>query len=594
MPKLSKSKLSILGIAVALMSAGPCRRGSSSPKPQPPAWNPQNVGARYFFDDVSFHGTDPICTSLTVHNLPPALDGVASAINADGNLGEYRDSSTMSPREWLDRHLVPGGADNQGADKAQLVGYKGHGYVPDQGLAPNTLQQLAFPLHFVDELDQPHCGPIFSEGNPANGFQATAGLGREYSGNSYFFASHGLFFSSCTAQPRLMIGFPFMQSLTQVFGFAYSPAHGSDDTVSKRLAAFYANTGVLGNARAWTEAFDDHPNEDGTLPAGATVTTYALPNEPLKEYHAASRSPPDGTHMLRLGRFVNRRLPSYETFVRAKMTMNSPCRADPVCGIPTIDETGTTTCPLVNASEMPLEGSPTRVLTSSLNKAPVGTKAPSFGVARTSRTPEQVADIAAAVATRMTDKTFLRKDTIRAATLALSKPRYHYTEADTGEGIALWYDSSRDRMRVTDFIVEDTFDEDGREKVVSPTRAAEIVKEWIEILDQSGMAKSGFWSVANPVVGEIAEIDMELNLGSLPHSRSTLWAYTYSITRTVNGVPFGEQAAKIWIHRSGQVILVDLSGVEPKTSGMPGFEYSEDGKVVTILPLKPLARDRRS
>jgi hypothetical protein len=70
--------------------------------------------------------------------MAPGLDGIAAAINADGNLGAYRDSSTMSPREWLDRDLVPGGADNQGADKAHLVGYKGHGYIPADGRLADT------------------------------------------------------------------------------------------------------------------------------------------------------------------------------------------------------------------------------------------------------------------------------------------------------------------------------------------------------------------------------------------------------------------------------------------------------------------------
>jgi len=192
----------------------------------------------------------------------------------------------------------------------------------------------------------------------------------------------------------------------------------------------------------------------------------------------------------------------------------------------------------------------------------------------------------------MTDKTFLRQDTLQAATDSFSKPRYHYSDTNTGEGVAFWYDPARDRLRMIDYIVEDTFDENGDPTVISPSEAAIIVKDWVGYLDQSGMAKSPYWSIGTPVIGEIAEIDMELERGQQPHSRSTLWAYTFSISRSVNGVPFDEQAAKIWIHRSGQVILVDLAGVAPKTVGKPGLEYSEGGGILTIrlTPEEGIAR----
>lgn len=369
-----------------------------------------------------------------------------------------------------------------------------------------------------------------------------------------------------------MFGLARQNNLTQSFGFAYSPSYLSSPTISEKTAAFYVNSGIIGNARAWVDMFDTHPNEDGTLPAGATATTFGLPSDDLATLHMANTSPPLGTHMLRLGRFVARRLPDLSPTVswKAKVTFNSPCRVDAVCGSPDLELTGA--CPSPNSTEMPLEGTPTRLLTSERDP---NTEAEviQFVVNQPSRTVSDLAEAVAAISRKMTQTDIQVSQTLSAATLAISGPRYQYSEIETGEGIAFWYDRTRDRLRVIDYIVEDELDPGtGQPIVIEPQRAAEIARDWFSFMEESGGINLQFWNLNRPVIGEIAELDLDLVDGSAPSGTSRLWAYTISIFRSVNGVPFVDQSARIWIHRSGKVVLVDASGLSPATTGEPSVE----------------------
>lgn len=69
--------------------------------------------------------------------------------------------------------------------------------------------------------------------------------------------------------------------------------------------------------------------------------------------------------------------------------------------------------------------------------------------------------------------------------------------------------------------------------------------------------------------------------------------YVYTIFRKVNGVPWRDSFLTIWVHRSGRIELVQLSGLLAMTSGDPGFEYpvKDVGSVVNRFSNDSL-RDR--
>lgn len=106
-----------------------------------------------------------------------------------------------------------------------------------------------------------------------------------------------------------------------------------------------------------------------------------------------------------------------------------------------------------------------------------------------------------------------------------------------------------------------------------------------DLLDQlplTGLKSRDYWTVDAPLVSVITEID--------DLKRSRVLAYSYTVFRKVNGVPLPSIALSVWVHRSGTVSYLALSGLGVSTSGDPGAEVSPLPPLKVLIPKDDLVR----
>lgn len=88
-----------------------------------------------------------------------------------------------------------------------------------------------------------------------------------------------------------------------------------------------------------------------------------------------------------------------------------------------------------------------------------------------------------------------------------------------------------------------------------------------------GLLGRNYWTFDRPVVSEI--IDSEFEVGSsgvVSNAQARLFAYTMKVFRKVNGSPWLDVYLTAWVHRSGQIMKLDVTGMGVDSLGDPGVE----------------------
>ncbi len=288
-----------------LMGSTNCGSGSATaPVVAPP---PPFVPGTFFIQDLFQYFPNTTCSQVGLHYFSQQTASLAQQLQATGWTSKgIHDSSTAKPEDWFesgfpicarDPDVCGLTNDGMGVDTANLVVISGHGLRPD---LPRPLAWGAPQAPYQALLwSSPTMYPLLSQTPtiPVCGVRLSAGTTKqlEIGGTIYNLvdpnhfdtmlgagsggqASHAVFITSCTIQPRLLPNYLVFNRTSQVFGFMYSPVDGTMQTAA--LGQFYLDSEVVGNAIAYLDNVRLVASITSGIPAGATVATFADPKDP--------------------------------------------------------------------------------------------------------------------------------------------------------------------------------------------------------------------------------------------------------------------------------------------------------------------------
>lgn len=563
-------------------------------KNPPPPERPLKPATYTVFDAFSYP-TRSICTDSAAHVLPNAGWGLAQAAAADSWFGQYADSPGTLFSAWWDNTLAFNNSrcsgvstfcdDASGADLNPLIVFNGHGFHPDEtdspggiygfGVPPNLA--LSFPFAHDSDPALP-CAVRLGSNDPGH---TDVALGSRNGA----LATHLVLHSSCGAQSRLMSPLLRYSRTSQVFGFMFSPTiRETSPTVvrvpvdAKRLALFFRDTSSLGNAIAWANNFGVVTREDG-VKAGAVAHTFgsSVAEAELFAADTDANVPRSSSvqHMLRAGQQVYRLLPdsiAYEDSLT--LSKNAYRVAQDICrggaGKVAFDGCGNPDpelCfpgnPLMGEPQRFAQGEPSLAIPTDRNSQSPQVLWPRFGLKRRKPLFPEFAETAVGIAAFMTNTTGdprIAEANLRAN---IADNDWHYRELTPG--VFIGFDPVLSRFRVLNAFPQEKLNAAGEIEAVSWVDAEQVVEDLLARLPSVGLKEREYWTVDAPMLSLYTD-----NKGG----QTRPWQYSYTIFRKVNGLPVRDAALTVWVHRSGVVSYLQLTGLQDTLNGPPGDEFS--------------------
>lgn len=569
--------------------------GAPAPIKNPPLPERPLKPATYTVFDAFSYPVRPACSRLPAHVMPNAGWSLAQAAAADAWFGFYADSPGVLFSSWWDNSLAFNNPrcsapttfcdDANGADLNPLVVYNGHGYYPDStdqeggiyGFGKPPHLSLSFPFGYDSDPGLP-CALRMGSNDPSH---TDVALGSRNGA----LATHLVLHSSCNGQPRLMPSLLRYSRVTQVFGFMFSPTILDSSPFvprvpvdAKRLGLFFRDTSSLGNAISWANNFGVITREDG-VKAGAIANTFGLTALEAEQFATDTEGgvprSSSSQHMLRAGQQVFRLLPSSLTY-EDSITISSQSYyvAQDICknvaGKPAFDSCGNPDpelCPfgsqLLGEPERFAQGTPSVAIPTDRNTQPTQVLWPRFGLRKRRPVFPDLAEATVSIAGFMTSvigdprlaETHLRAN--------IAEGDWHYRELTPG--VFVGFDPVKSRLRVLNAFPAEKTSQSGAIEVISWTDAERIVEDLLTRLPSVGLKDREYWSVDAPMLSLYSD-----RKGGVARP----WQYSYTIFRKVNGIPVRDAALTVWVHRSGVVSYLQLTGLEDMLSGPPGDEFS--------------------
>ncbi len=389
-----------------------------------------------------------------------------------------------------------------------------------------------------------------------------------------------------------MIGTVLRNKPRQYFGFAYSP--DGMNLPPELLSTFHKQTGEYGNGVAWLNQFTNYRTGD-FLPAGAYVFgTSANSGDEARESVWPSASGLSSVFSLWYGIGTGARLPPGSFLTKVFSKTDGACRFDvqnlamgdqtPRCASPDLDFVNgewATVCLDSNSTSLPLTGTPTRRVQSSTTATPVGTTFAKFKPKYRAVNVSTIALAASALGQYMTG---VRVDPgtvepgIQANTTQGNFPVWNAMSRD--DGLATSWNAIDQRLLVIDAIVPDSA------TPIDQTQAASVFEKLGDDLPLLGLPGRQFWTFDRPVVSEILDTEFSVDAnGNTSGTKSALFAYTMKVFRKINGTPWLDCYLTAWVHKSGQIMRLEVTGMDIDSSGEAGVEISALPVIVRQLSI---------
>lgn len=396
-----------------------------------------------------------------------------------------------------------------------------------------------------------------------------------------------MLFSSCSGAPRKMIGTVLQNKPKQYFGFTYSP--DGVNLPPEAFVKFHKESGEFGNGVAWLNNFTWHRTAD-FMPAGAYVTGVAETSAEARAIVWPDAQTPI-VYSLWFGIGTGANLPSTSALPKVFMKTEGACRFDvqnqaqgdttPRCASPDLDFDGSvwqTVCAAdFNSTQMPLSGTPTRRVQSSTTGSAVGTQFSTFKPKFKQYSTLQLAEASSALGQYMSGVRVDPKSIEPLIQANITQGAFSTWNTISGDGLATSFDSTTQRLLVFDAIVPES-----NAAPIDRSAAAQIFEQLGDGLPLLGLPDRKYWTFDKPVVSEIIDSEFAVDGSGLAVDPKAK-LYTMKVFRKINGTPWLDSYLTAWVHRSGQVMKLEVTAMDVDSTGGPDAE-------VPVTPLPTITR----